>query len=309
MVRLVSHLILTFSSLLFSFTSFGQETAPANTSFFIQTDDKVKLQVVDWGGQGTPLVFLAGLSLNAHTYDFIAPRFANNYRVIGITRMGHGDSASRKGKPTIARLTKDIINVLDELSINNAIFAGHSFAGAELTYLGRHYASRVKGLIYIDALQDLDYMSSHLEACPDVGYSNIDITEYKEHFYQTQRVKSSDGKYIPFADLDVLGELLKAEIEEGRDYTNISAPAIAINHLPEQTDDFFLGLFKPTQQCREEMNKLSYLGVAEFIKQKQNADVAAIQHSTHMIHMSSLDKLVEIMNNWLTRTFNASVKS
>lgn len=165
----------------FSFTSLGQETAPANTSYFVNTDDKVKLQVVDWGGQGTPLIFLAGLSLSVHTYDFLTPIFTDNCRVNGITRMGHGDSGSRKGKSTIARLTKGIINVLDELSINNAIFAGHAFSGAELNHLGRYYAIRVKGPIYVDALQDLDYMFSHLEACPNSAYSNIGMTELKEH--------------------------------------------------------------------------------------------------------------------------------
>lgn len=272
-------------------------------SRYIETDDKVKLHVVDWGGDGTALVFLAGLSLNAHTFDHLAKNFIHSYRVIGITRVGHGKSESRKEDFSMARLSKDIINVLDSMKIDNAIFAGHSFAGGELTHLGINFPKRVRGLIYIDALQSLEYMDSHIAACPDIGYANIDMSEYKEHFYATQRVKNNDGSYAPFADLNVLGRLIDTEKNAGRDYTGIIAPAIAINHIPEQTEDFFLGIGKPTQKCFEEINKLTYLGIANFVKNKPNADVAAIQNSQHMIHMATPEKLVKIINDWLNRTF------
>ncbi|KGJ95196.1 alpha/beta fold hydrolase [Colwellia psychrerythraea] len=270
---------------------------------YVEMDDKIKLEVVDWGGEGTPIVFLAGLALNAHTFDPFAPRFTDSYRVIGITRVGHGNSESRKENFSTARLTKDIITILDTMNIENAIFAGHSIAGGELNHLGRHFPERVKGLIYIDALQALDYMDSHVAVCPDLGYANIEMFTHKEHFYHTQRIQNSDGSYRPFADLIAIDKLLDVEKKEGRDYSGITAPAIAINHIPEQTKDFFLGFGNPSQKCFEEINKMTYLGVASFIKDKKNADVAAIQNSQHMIHMATPDKLVMIMNNWLSRMF------
>jgi len=270
---------------------------------FVEMDDKVTLEVVDWGGEGTPIVFLAGLALNAHTFDYFAPRFTDSHRVIGISRVGHGLSESRKDDFSTARLAKDIIAVIDNLGVEHAIFAGHSFAGGELSHLGKHFPQRVKGLIYIDALQAIDYMDSHIAACPDIGFANIDMLANKEHFYHTQIVKNSEGSYPPFADLMALGKLLDIEKKEGRDYSGIIAPAIAINHIPEQTKDFFLGIGKPSQKCFEEMNKLTYLGVASFIKDKQNADVAAIQNSQHMIHMTTPEKLEMIMKSWLARTF------
>jgi pimeloyl-ACP methyl ester carboxylesterase len=241
---------------------------------YVEMDDNIKLEVVDWGGKGTPLVFLAGLALNAHTFDPLVSSFVDSYRVIGITRVGHGNSESRKENFSTARLTKDIIIILNEMNIDNAIFAGHSFAGGELNHLGRHFPERVKGLIYLDAIQDLDYMSSHLAVCPDLGYATIDALKYQDNFYNTQRVKNSDGSYLPYADLSVLRKFFAEE--EDRHYSGIEAPAIAISHIPEQTIDFFIGLGNPTQKCFEEMNKLTYLGIASFIKDKKNADVAAI---------------------------------
>ncbi|MBL4631819.1 MAG: alpha/beta hydrolase [Paraglaciecola sp.] len=271
---------------------------------YLEMDDKVKLEVVDWGGKGTPLIFLAGLALNAHTFDPLAPSFTDSYKVIGISRVGHGNSDSRKEDFSTARLTKDIITVLNKMDIKSAIFAGHSFAGGELNHLGRHFPERVKGLIYMEAIQDLEYMDSHLAACPDLGYATIDTLNYQDNFYNTQRVKNDDGSYLPFADLMVLGRFLAEE--EKRSYSAIVAPAIAINHIPEQTKDFFIGLGNPDQKCFEEMNKLTYLGIASFIKNKQNADVAAIQNSQHMIHMATPEKLVMIMKDWLARTFSTN---
>lgn len=304
--------LLVLFSLLFLFTP---PTAIANTSMFpasktvtVVTDDNIDLEVVDWGGEGTPLIFLAGLSMNAHTFDYLAPTFTDKYHVLGITRAGHGNSQARKNNFSIARQAKDIVNVLDRLNISTAIFAGHSFAGAELNYLARYFTNRVTGLIYIDALQDLTYMASHAAVCPDIGYANIDSFEHKEHFYETQRVQGPEGSYLPFADLNTLGELLKAEQKQGRDYRGSTIPAIAVSHIPEQSQDFFrpYGVNDVSQTCIEEMNKLTYLGIAKFISQRKNADVAAIQKSQHMIHMATPKKLKEIMDTWLEKTFSSS---
>ncbi len=270
---------------------------------YVEMDDKIKLEVIDWGGKQQTLVFLAGLSLNAHTFEHIATKFTDTHRVIGITRVGHGNSDTREEDFSFQRLSQDIINVLDNLQIDSAIFAGHSVAGGELTYLGKHFPNRVEGLIYIDALQAIEFMDSHIAVCPDITSASIEMFQHKEHFYRTQRIKTNDGAFMPFADLNALGQIMTEEKKQVHDYTNILAPALAINHIPEQTDNFFLGLETPSQQCREELNKLTYLGIAEFIKHKPNADVAAIQNSQHMIHKVTPEKLVIIMKSWLARVF------
>jgi pimeloyl-ACP methyl ester carboxylesterase len=274
---------------------------------YVEMDDSIKLEVVDWGGKGTPLIFLAGFTLNAHTFAPLVSSFIDSHRVIGITRVGHGNSESRKENYSTARLTKDIISVLDYMNVDNAIFAGHSFAGGELNHLGRHFPDRVKGLIYIDAVQDLNYLDSHLAVCPNLGYKEtIDKLHYQDHFYNTQTVKNSDGSYSPFADSSTFGKFFAEE--EERHYSGIVAPAIAINNIPEQTIDLFIGVGNPTQECFEEVNKLTYLGIASFIKDKQNADVAAIQNSQHMIYMATPEKLVMVIKSWLARTFATNKK-
>ena len=57
---------------------------------FVTVDDNVRLEVLDWGGTGRPLVLLAALGNTAHVYDDFAPKLTANYHVYGITRRGFG---------------------------------------------------------------------------------------------------------------------------------------------------------------------------------------------------------------------------
>jgi pimeloyl-ACP methyl ester carboxylesterase len=112
---------------------------------------RVELEVLDWGGQGATLVFLAGGGNTAHVYDDFARRFVPRFRVLGITRRGFGASSRPATGYDTTTLTRDIIAVLDSLGIERASFAGHSFAGTELTSLGVRYPGRVQRLVYLDS--------------------------------------------------------------------------------------------------------------------------------------------------------------
>jgi parallel beta-helix repeat protein len=121
---------------------------------FVTVAPGVQLEVLDWGGEGTPLVFLAGANFNAHSFDDFAPRFTDTHRVLGITRRGHGASTWPDSGYDLPTLVEDIRVVLDSLGIDRAILAGHSMAGSEMTLLATESPDRVAGLIYIDAGHD-----------------------------------------------------------------------------------------------------------------------------------------------------------
>lgn len=120
----------------------------------IAVEDGVQLEVLDWGGSGRPLVLLPGLGATAHSFDELAPLLAGHYRVVGVTRRGVGSSSRPDHGYGQARLTQDILKVLDALGIDKAVFVGHSIAGDELSTLGVRHAERVAGLIYLDAAYD-----------------------------------------------------------------------------------------------------------------------------------------------------------
>ncbi len=58
---------------------------------WITVDSSVRLEVLDWGGSGRPLVLL-GCYLTAHVHNEFAPKLTNQFHVYGITRRGIGAS-------------------------------------------------------------------------------------------------------------------------------------------------------------------------------------------------------------------------
>ena len=112
----------------------------------------VQLHFIDWGGGGQPLVFLAGLGGTAQCYRGLAARFAGRFRVVGLTRRGHGRSEKPDSGYDLDTLVEDIRRFLDVMEIETAVLAGHSFAGLEMPRFAVRYPGRVTGLIFLDAL-------------------------------------------------------------------------------------------------------------------------------------------------------------
>jgi pimeloyl-ACP methyl ester carboxylesterase len=159
---------------------------------FVTVEPGVKVEVLDWGGTGRPLVFLSGLGDTAHVYDQFAPQFTAHHHVYGITRRGFGDSS--KPEPTDAnysadRLGEDVIAVIDALKLDRPVLAGHSIAGEELSWVGSRYPKKVAGLIYLDAG---DYYGFYDRAR---GNSWLDMLEVKRRLDALRAGAVYDGAY------------------------------------------------------------------------------------------------------------------
>jgi non-heme chloroperoxidase len=155
----------------------------AATTQFVTVEKDVKLEVVDWGGAGRPLVFLAGMGNTTHNFDIFASKFTPNYHVYGITCRGFG--ASSKPAPTGAnytadRLGDDILAVVDALKLKRPILIGHSFAGEELSSVGSRHPEKVAGLIYLDAAYGFAYYD---RTHPDMG---VDMNDLKKRIDELQ---------------------------------------------------------------------------------------------------------------------------
>jgi non-heme chloroperoxidase len=117
--------------------------ASLHASQFVTVDKNVALEVLDWGGSGRSVVFLAGLGNTAHVFDEFAPKLTNSYHVYGITRRGFGLSSAPEVGYSADRLGDDILAVLDALKIQRPVLIGHSIAGEELSSIGSRHPERV----------------------------------------------------------------------------------------------------------------------------------------------------------------------
>jgi non-heme chloroperoxidase len=121
---------------------------------FVTVEEGVRLEVLDWGGSGRPIVLLAGLGFSAHVFDGLAEELKDSYHVYGISRRGYGASSRPASGYTEERLAEDDLQVFDALGLVAPVIAGHSVAGNELSQLGIHHYDRIGALVYLDALND-----------------------------------------------------------------------------------------------------------------------------------------------------------
>ena len=239
----------------------AQTTSPtAATVQFVTVDQDVKLEVLDWGGTGRPLVFLAGLGNDAHVYEKFAPRFTTEYHVYGITRRGFG--ASSKPVPandnySADRLGDDVLAVLKALDLNQPVLVGHSLAGEELSSIGSRHPERVAGLIYLDAgygyafydrahgddIFDFFELQKRLDAfmsgrvrndqqfmedfATSISRLDRDLKEFQER-NASMRVLHAPHAPVP--------PIIKAINLGGQEYTDIRVPVLAIFACPHNLD-------------------------------------------------------------------------
>jgi non-heme chloroperoxidase len=127
-----------------------QDVSPHKVQL-VTVGENVQLEVLDWGGQGAPLVFLGGT--DAHVFDDFAPKFTQSHHVYGISEQGFGKSSAPE--PNATNYTADhlgdgVLAVLSQLRINRPVLVGHSLAGEVLSSIGSRFPQRVAGLIYLD---------------------------------------------------------------------------------------------------------------------------------------------------------------
>src|SRR5215470_17066524 len=183
-----------------------QDPSPHSMQFVV-VDQNVRLEVLDWGGTGRPVVLLAGGGNTAHIFDEFAPKLTANYHVYGITRRGYGASSFSATDDPADRLGDDIVAVIDALKLKRPVLVGHSIAGAELSSVANRHPDRVAGLVYIDAAysyafdngKGADVMDmQRLKAPPAPSPGAADLASFSAYTEYYERV---NGYGFPEAEL------------------------------------------------------------------------------------------------------------
>lgn len=86
------------------------------------------VKVMGYGAQA--MIFAAGFGCDQNMWRYIAPAFANDYRVVLFDYVGAGDSDLTAYCPekygSLGGYAQDVIDVLTALDITEAVFVGHS---------------------------------------------------------------------------------------------------------------------------------------------------------------------------------------
>jgi non-heme chloroperoxidase len=318
----VGHMALLIS--LWGFTAAVQAESPPDTSphntRFITVETGVKLEVLDWGGTGRPLVLLTGQGDDAHVFDKFALNFTARHRVYGITRRGYG--RSDKPAPTAEnyaadRLGDDVLAVIAALNLDRPVLAGHSIAGQELSSIGSRHPQRVAGLIYLDAhgpsafynaaegnygveMAELLRRLNELSA-PDPQLDKVRLRALQESGL-LQRFDHQVGTVLkilesmppppanaPATPPDPNAQYGAAINKGQRIFTGIKGPILAIAASPH---DYDRG--RPPQDYEYETRQ-----TAAFEKALPNARVVRLPYASHVVFRSNEADVVREMNAFM----------
>jgi non-heme chloroperoxidase len=298
-----------------------QPDSSPHTVQFVTVDKDVKLEVLDWGGTGRPLVFLAGLGNTAHVFDKLAPKFTVSHHVYGITRRGFGNSS--KPAPTVPnysadRLGDDVLAVIEVLKLNHPVVVGHSIAGEELSSIGSRYPEKISGLIYLDAAFPYAYFN---HANTDW---TLDMLEVRKHIDAIQAGAVLEPQFVQdmsssVEDLNKDMQELKKEIAMlkppyppppppiglamhfgEQKYTHIPVPILAIAACPHNFDRAANDAKAKAAMVADDLSRCTAQADA-FAAGVPTAHVIRIPNADHYVFNSNEAEVVREMNDFLTK--------
>ncbi|HWA64116.1 MAG TPA: alpha/beta hydrolase [Caulobacteraceae bacterium] len=116
--------------------------------------DGANIELLTWGEVGKPgLIFVHGNSAHADWWSFIAPFFADDYRVAALSLSGMGGSDWRE-RYSFDGFAAEIWECAKAAGLYEAsekpIYIGHSFGGSQVFYSACHHPERMRACIMID---------------------------------------------------------------------------------------------------------------------------------------------------------------
>ncbi|MCC6684055.1 MAG: alpha/beta fold hydrolase [Bacteroidia bacterium] len=100
-------------------------------------------------GDGFPLIILHGFLGTADNWHSLAQRFQSDFKVIAVDLRNHGRSP-HSDYHSIKLMADDLIELMDDLSLTQANFIGHSMGGKVLMHLCLTHAERVLTPVVVD---------------------------------------------------------------------------------------------------------------------------------------------------------------
>jgi pimeloyl-ACP methyl ester carboxylesterase len=277
---------------------------------FIAVDKDVKLEVLDWGGSGRPLVLLAGLGGTAHDFNAFARKLTDKYHVYGITRRGFGASGAPTTGYSADRLGDDVLAVIEALKLDRPVLAGHSLAGQEMSSIGSRHPGKVAGLIYLEAgysyayydrargdlfidLNELERKIAHLYPGNETEDQRALVRElletslpaFEKSLREFHKMINQEPR-LPDPPRRAMPPIMSAIFAGWRKYTEINVPILAIYALPHDMS----GAFKdPAARKIAEARDIESTGAQAnaFEKGLPSARVVRLANADHSVFQSN----------------------
>ena len=129
-------------------SSGGDAAADGN---FLERPDGARIHYTVTGS-GEPMLLVHGYPLSEELFSKNRDALAATYQVITPTLRGYGMSEAPSSDATIETYANDMLALMDELGVQQAIIGGMSMGGPIVFEMYRQAPERFKGLILIDTI-------------------------------------------------------------------------------------------------------------------------------------------------------------
>jgi 3-oxoadipate enol-lactonase len=102
---------------------------------------------IDGPTSAPPLMLSNSIATTLHMWDRSVPDLSRTFRVLRYDLRGHGGSGAPVGAYSLDRLGRDVVELIDFLSIERTHFLGLSLGGFVGQWLGVHAPDRIERLI------------------------------------------------------------------------------------------------------------------------------------------------------------------
>jgi 3-oxoadipate enol-lactonase len=237
--------------------------------------DGCNIHVEVEGPERAPVLMLSNsLGTNLHMWDEQVAPFTRHFRLLRYDRRGHGKSDAPKGPYSMEQLGRDVLAVLDHLSIEKINWCGLSMGGMVGMWLGARAPNRIDKLILSNTtayFADKAMWDSRIKMVRDEGLEAIVDANMERWFTKAFRERSPQA-------LARIREMFLATNVEG--YIGCGEAIRAMDHRP-----LLPKINAPTLVIAGRYDPATTLEAGEFIAQHMPNAKLAVLDTAHIANM------------------------
>ncbi|MDN5929942.1 MAG: alpha/beta hydrolase [Pseudonocardia sp.] len=230
----------------------------------------VRLHVLDYGGDGVPLVVLPGITSPAITMDFVARELTDLVRPVVVDVRGRGLSDAA-GTYTLEDYADDTVAVIEGLGLERPLLLGHSM-GARIAAVAAARGTDLSGTVLVDPPM----------RGPGRGPYPTTLEVFLDQLAQARHGATADEVARSWPRWPRREQELRA-----RWLSSCDADAIAATHRGFETEDFFDAwphVAAPTVLIRGgDSPVVTAAGAAEAAAANPAAGVVTVPGAGHMV--------------------------
>lgn len=298
---------------------------PSATIRYVEIDSLTRLEVLDWGGSGVPVLFLAGLGHTAHVFDEFAPSLTDSYHVLAMTRRGFGASSQPGSGYNVDTLAEDIRIVIDSLRLGPSVLIGHSLGGDEMTLVAHRYPGSVRALVYVEAAYNRvtarkfmsQYTTPQSDLPPPAPADLVSAEAYQAYYARVNGVVmplseivalyrwTSDGRRGSSVTPSWIYSRISESIQDP-DYSNIDIPALGIYATQYPVTELFIDYTARDSTTQFAMRKYHEASLQAdklsrdyFRAHMNDAHVVEISGAGHCLYITHAQQTLAAINRFL----------